>query len=229
MSRTQKKFKVYVEVGKKRAFAGAVEWPGWCRGGRDEDAALQSLFEYAPRYARAIAPAKLGFQAPADASELVVIEQLKGDTTTDFGSPGIPPSSDSRPVDDAELERLQALLKACWKTFDGVVKKAAGKELRKGPRGGGRDLDKIVAHMVDGEGYYLNALGGKHERGEGDNPSKRTASIRKSILNTLAASARGEVPARGPRGGLRWTPRYFIRRDAWHILDHAWEIEDRLE
>ncbi len=22
--------------------------------------------------------------------------------------------------------------------------------------------------------------------------------------------------------------RYFVRRTAWHVLDHLWEIEDRL-
>jgi hypothetical protein len=45
----------------------------------------------------------------------------------------------------------------------------------------------------------------------------------------LAAGARGELPERGPRGGARWTPRSFVRRVAWHVLDHAWEIEDRLQ
>jgi hypothetical protein len=22
---------------------------------------------------------------------------------------------------------------------------------------------------------------------------------------------------------------YFVRREAWHVLEHVWEIEDRLE
>jgi hypothetical protein len=26
----------------------------------------------------------------------------------------------------------------------------------------------------------------------------------------------------------RWPPRYVVRRAAWHVLDHAWEIEDRI-
>ena len=54
--------------------------------------------------------------------------------------------------------------------------------------------------------------------------SRRT---REAILKAVAASAHGEVPERGPRGGVRWTARYFVRRDAWHVLDHTWEIEDR--
>jgi hypothetical protein len=47
-------------------------------------------------------------------------------------------------------------------------------------------------------------------------------------LTSLEAAARGELPRVGPRGGLRWTPRFYVRYSAWHILDHAWEIEDRL-
>jgi hypothetical protein len=25
-----------------------------------------------------------------------------------------------------------------------------------------------------------------------------------------------------------WTPRRFVRRTAWHLFDHLWEIEGRL-
>ena len=25
----------------------------------------------------------------------------------------------------------------------------------------------------------------------------------------------------------KWTARYFLRRAAWHVLDHVWEIEDK--
>jgi hypothetical protein len=51
--------------------------------------------------------------------------------------------------------------------------------------------------------------------------------VRRAVLDALAAAPRsGRVP-QGPRGGKRWTVRYFIRRSAWHALDHAWEIEDR--
>ncbi|HEX5839952.1 MAG TPA: hypothetical protein VFY26_19100 [Anaerolineales bacterium] len=53
--------------------------------------------------------------------------------------------------------------------------------------------------------------------------------LRPAILETLAASAHGEIDEVGPRGGKRWVARYFVRREAWHVLDHVWEIEDRLE
>ena len=106
---------------------------------------------------------------------------------------------------------------------------AAGQTLRKGPRGGGRDVTKIIQHVRDVDASYLASLGGKLTPSDEDEPSQELAPIRHAILTTLIAAARGDVPARGPRGGIRWTPRYFVRRLAWHELDHAWEIEDRAD
>lgn len=134
MARSANEIDVYFEIGKKRTFAGAIDWPGWSRSGRDESSALQALVEYAPRYARVLGEARLGFQAPADTSALAVIERVEGNATTDFGAPGMAPSSDARPVDDEELRRFQALLEACWQAFDTATQAAAGQELRKGPR-----------------------------------------------------------------------------------------------
>src|ERR671924_2001696 len=153
--------KVYLEIGKKRTFAGAIDWPGWCRIGRDEESALQALVDYGPRYARVLRRARLGFRAPADASVFAVVERLEGNTTTDFGAPDVAPSRDTRPVDDVELRRFQTLLKACWRAFDAAVRAASGKELRKGPRGGGRDLDAIVLHVIEADGAYLSQIGRK--------------------------------------------------------------------
>ncbi|MCL4298337.1 MAG: hypothetical protein KJ077_21550 [Anaerolineae bacterium] len=224
----QPKISVYLEIGQKRTFAGAVDWPGWCRSGRDEAAALQALLDSGPRYARILRSARLGFQAPTDESAFTVIERLEGDSTTDFGAPSIAPSSDAQPVDDAELEHLQKLLKACWQAFDAAVQTASGKELRKGPRGGGRDVEGIARHVLGAEAGYLSALGWKLKQGEADELSEELARTRQAVLDALAAAAHGEIPERGPRGGVRWTPRYFVRREAWHVLDHVWEIEDRL-
>ncbi len=219
---------VYLEIGKKRTFAGAIDWPGWCRSGRDPASALQALLDNGPRYARALRSAKVGFTPPADVAAFRVVERLKGDATTDFGAPGIAPSSDKRPVDDAELKRLETLLQACWRAFDAAAKKAVGKELVKGPRGGGRELDKMIEHVLDADASYLSQVGGKFKLNQTADPRKQLAAVRHAMLGALAASARGEVPARGPRGGVRWTARYFVRRAAWHALDHAWEIEDRV-
>jgi hypothetical protein len=218
---------VYVEMGQKLAFAGALDWPGWSRSGRGEAAALQALWAYGPRYARVLGAAGVGFRAPADGSELAVRERLQGNATTDFGAPAVAPSADAQPVDAAELRRLQDILMACWQAFDLAVPAARGKELRKGPRGGGRELADIVRHVLAAHAAYLGRIGWKYQPGEGEDASAELRKIREVTLEALAAAARGELPAQGPRGSVYWTPRYFARRAAWHVLDHAWEIEDR--
>ena len=219
-------FSVYLEVGRSRTIASALDWPGWCRVGRNPTAALGSLLEHGPRYARIIGSARLGFRAPKDISALVLTEHLKGNATTDFGVPGLAPTGDSRPLPDDELRRLQALLRACWRAFDATAEMAMGKALRTGPRGGGRGLAGIVEHVLLAEGGYLSSLGGKIAPSADPELSSRL--VREAILATLEASAKGEIPERGPRGGKRWSPRYFVRREAWHVLDHVWEIENRL-
>lgn len=75
------KIRTYVETGTKRAFAGAIEWPGWCRAARDPDLALEALFGYRTRYAKTLRGTKLGFEPPAGPAAFVVVERLKGDAT----------------------------------------------------------------------------------------------------------------------------------------------------
>ncbi|MFQ5341339.1 MAG: DinB family protein [Anaerolineae bacterium] len=219
---------VYLEVSKKRTFTGAIEWPGWCRAGKDEASALQALLVYGPRYAQALQPAGLPFTPPDDITQLRVVETLPGNTTTDFGAPAMAPAADARDVDEATLERFLALLHACWQTFDAAVEQATGKELRKGPRGGGRDLPKIVAHMVEGDAGYLRRLAWKVKPAPDEPPGEALRRTRQAIEDALTSAVREGLPERGPRGGKIWPPRYFVRRVAWHVLDHAWEIEDRL-
>jgi hypothetical protein len=224
---------VYVEAGQTRSFAGALDWPGWCRSGRDEVAALQALYKYGPRYARALQTTRLGFRAPSEASALVVVERLGGNATTNFGAPNLALSRDTQPVAPAELQQWQEVLQACWQTFDAAVQAATGtgQALSKGPRGGGRDLNTIIEHVYDVDASYLRSVGGQLQPSDEHtaSQSQALAPLRQAILTTLIAAARGEVSTRGPRGGVRWTPRYFVRRLAWHELDHAWEIEDRAE
>jgi hypothetical protein len=229
MSVSKDGFDVSLEIGQKRTFAGVLDWPGWCRSGRHEAAALQALLEYGPRFAQVMNTTDLGFSAPADLSAFTVVEQLKGNATTDFGAPDAQPSSDALLLSDAELQRLQVLLQSCWAAFDAAVLLAAGKELRKGPRGGGREAHAILQHVIDSDRAYLSSLGWKVNQKETGDAAGRLEQTRQAILVGLAASAHGEIPTVGPRGGLRWTPRYFVRRVAWHVLDHAWEIEDRIE
>ncbi len=160
------KINVYLEVGSKRTFAGAVEWPGWCRVGRSEADALQALFDQAPRYMQVIERAGMSIPELTDVSSFEVIERLAGNATTDFGAPDLPPSADSEPVNEAELLRLQNLLKACWQAFDRAAQVAAGKELSRGPRGGGRDLDGIIDHVLGSAEGYLGRLAWKLPKSE---------------------------------------------------------------
>ena len=118
-------------------------------------------------------------------------------------------------------------MKACWEKFDAARGSAAGRELRKGPRGGGRETGAIVRHVIEADSAYLGKIGWKLRINERDHPETKLDQARQAILDGLAASVRGELPAQGPRGSVHWTPRYFVRRVAWHVLDHAWEIEDR--
>lgn len=217
---------IYLESGKKRVIAGAVEWPGWCRWGKDEAAAMEALFELGRRYAEVLKGTELDFAVPESVEAFEVAERLEGNATTDFGVPALPPASDLEVLDDAAVARYETILQACWHYFDAAVAAAEGRELRKGPRGGGRELDGILEHVMEADVSYLKTTGFTMEEVEGE-PQKRLARIREAIVAALGAGARGELPERGPRGGKRWPPRYFVRRVAYHVLDHAWEIEDR--
>lgn len=219
---------VYLEVGKKKVFASAVEWPGWARSGRDEAVALQALVDHGPRYARAIGRAA-DFSAPGDVGALEVTERLKGTITTDFGAPDVPPEADHRPVRPAQLEHLIAILEASWRALDRSVRTAGSRQLRLGPRGGGRDTARILEHVMGGERGYLSALGGRGPQATGADIGTDMAALRATILEVLRAVVRADPLADPSRSGKKWTPRYFVRRTAWHALDHAWEIEDRLE
>jgi hypothetical protein len=172
--------------------------------------------------------AGIPFHVPDDITSFNVVERLIGNTTTDFGAPDVAPSTDTAPVNDAELLRLQAFMQACWAALDSATHAAQGKELRMGPRGGGRDLRDIVGHVAGAEASYLSRLGGKLPPRSGDEDEMSLIlDQRRVILDALDAAAHGAFPATGPRGGARWSPRFFVRRAAWHILDHVWEIEDR--
>jgi hypothetical protein len=218
---------LYLELGKKRVFACAVEWPGLSRSGRDEASAIESLLSSVPRYAKAIRSSGLPFQPPAGASALIIVERLPGDSTTDFGAPAAIPAADRLPSDAADVARLLALLDAAWGAFEAAEAMAEGVELQKGPRGGGRDLDSIRRHVLEAHAHYLKLLGGSPPRIDHGWTAEARLELRQASVAGLAARARGELPDTGLRGGERWSARTFARRAVWHLLDHAWEIENR--
>jgi hypothetical protein len=220
------KVDVGIESGAKRALACALDWPGWCRGGRDEASALDALAAYIPRYAAAVRGSGMRFPASAGRDSLSVAERTEGNATTDYGAPDGVFSSDERKLDARMLARLVAFMDATWSTFDDAVEGARGIELRKGPRGGGRELDAIVDHVVQAEAGYGRRLAARVSL-DGDDPWSARRGERAQIREALTPAAIEGMPETGPRGGKLWTPRRFVRRAAWHVLDHAWEIQDR--
>lgn len=223
------KIRLMVETGSKRTFASALDWPGWSRNGKEEDQAIHALFDYAPRYEKSIKSSGIPFQPPTSLADFKVVERVPGNVTTDFGAPNVAIASDSGKVSEDELMRMQSILAACWRYFDEVVSNSCGRELQKGPRGGGREVDQIAQHVHEAENAYLRSLGAKPGMSPSDDQFQDLSDSRREVLSALAKAARGELPMVGPRGKAYWKPRTFVRRAAWHILDHAWEIEDRIK
>lgn len=219
--------RVVLEVAAKRSFASALEWPGWSRSGKSPDEALERLLAYAPRYARVARRAKLPFRAPATVAGLEVAQRLRGDGGTEFGVPGKVASAESADLSSADLDRFAALLRASWAIFDAAARKAEGVHLTVGPRGGGRSRSKIIDHVREAEVAYLWKLGSRAPSASDEPPTQPMRRLRRTFLDALAAVAAGEDPADPSGVHSRWPPRYAVRRSAWHVLDHAWELEDR--
>ena len=210
------------EVGAKKAFVWAIDWPGWCRAAKTVDLARKALVEYAPRYAPV---AKLaGVTLPAAAVDaLRVVDSVKGGGGTDFGVPSEITDADRRRVTAAQAEHLADLVAAAWTVFDRTAAGAPA-SLRKGPRGGGRDRDKMIGHVIEADHAYAREIGLRMKEPRFGEPRRRS---RPSVPPSSSRSAIRPMAVRSP--DRKWTPRYAARRIAWHALDHAWEMEDRSE
>ncbi|MBM4416857.1 MAG: hypothetical protein FJ033_00860 [Chloroflexi bacterium] len=212
-----------VEVGAKRAFASAVDWPGWTRAGRDEQGALEALAAYRSRYEPIAAAAGLALPGPISPDRWEVSERLAGAAGTDFGAPGASAEGDRRPTSRDEAARFAAILAAAWEAFD-RISDAASETLRKGPRGGGRDRTAVVQHVLECDvGYYARRLGIRVKIPALDDRIA-ISEARAAMLSVLRQPSDGAPVAE--RG---WSQRFAARYITWHVLDHAWEIEDRTE
>jgi hypothetical protein len=87
-----------------------------------------------------------------------VVGTLEGNRTTDFGAPDAGGQWDAEPLTGEELARQVALLEDAW-VYVGRVVTAAPAELCKGPRGGGRNRESIMAHVMEAERAYCPKFG----------------------------------------------------------------------
>ncbi|MEZ4661863.1 MAG: hypothetical protein R2911_30305 [Caldilineaceae bacterium] len=215
------KLRVAIEIGPKgkKVVAVAAEWPGLARGAKTQEAAMERLRSYIPRYATV---AKLaGMEAAFAANPTVdVVEQYPGTGSTDFWGISFAFSSIDQATMSAEaLERELTLLEACWAFFDDVRARVSA-EMQKGPRGGGRDRDHIVRHVLTNEQDWAKGLG-VHTPDGAMLTSEGLQAHRDAYCHAIR-----DYHAQGKSAGKR-PLRYLIRHTAFHTLDHAWEMEDK--
>jgi hypothetical protein len=206
----------------KRSVALSLDWPGWSRGAKSPELALETLESYRARY-RPIAELA-GMQREFDAAgPLEVVEDRVGTGSVDFwGISFAPSSTEQGPMSEAELERGITILQACWSFFDGVAARVSP-EMRKGPRGGGRDRNRIIRHTIRTESEDFAKQIGLRIPEEAALTPDGLRQHRVTYVAAMRAYNAGEIAKR-----MRsWTLPFLIRHSAFHTLDHAWEMEDK--
>jgi hypothetical protein len=206
----------------KRSVAFSLDWPGWSRGAKTPELALETLESYRDRY-RPIAKLAGMLREFDVAGPLEVVEDKVGTGSTDFWGISFSPSATEQgPMGEAEFERAITLLRAAWAFFDGVAARVSP-EMRKGPRGGGRDRDRIISHTVRTESEDFAArVGLRIPEGAALTPDG-LQQHRKAYVEAMRAYNAGEFE----RPMRSWTLPFLIRHSAFHTLDHAWEMEDK--
>ena len=214
--------RVTLEIGPKgkKVVAVAPDWPGLARGAKTEEAAIERLRTYVPRYARV---AKLAGMEAAFAAipEVDVVERYPGTGSTDFWGISFAFSSiDQQAMSSEVLERELTLMQAGWAFFDDVRSRVSA-EMQKGPRGGGRDRDRIVLHVCANEQDWAKGLGVGIKDGEWVTDAKGLKAFRSDYCKAIQTfHAEGKM-------ARTWPLRFLIRHTAFHTLDHAWEMEDK--
>lgn len=215
------RLRVILERGpKRRIVAAAMDWPGLDRWGTSDDAALETLASYRSRYADIARRANLA-ESFARATDLDVVERVPGSSSTDFWGVAHVPSQIEREVLSAQdLERRLTLLEACWAYFDDVTARVSA-ELAKGRRGGGRSRDEIIYHVYGSERHQCWRKVGLRKEEDVRLSPKELAAYRHEYLDAIRAyNAEG-------RSTRSWPIQFLVRRTAYHVMDHAWEMEDK--
>jgi hypothetical protein len=215
------------EIGpQRRVFAQALEWIGWCQAGKDEATALKQLRAFGLRYATVAEQAGFPFVAPPSVEAFEIVERMPGTATTDFGAPGVLLTSDQEPFAEGDIERLCRLVSACWATFDEALHGISVDLLEVKPEHG-RSLSAMRLHLLETDRMHLSAFGPAFRQPDPAQIAEQEATVREQLLAELRAIPPKQALALCRRYGFVWTPRFVVRRSAWHALDHAWEIQDR--
>ncbi len=209
-----------LEVGpKRRVFAQVIEWPGWCRSGRGEAAAIAAVESVMDRYRAAVGDlaVPLGAGDPA----FTIMERVEGGTTTDFGALDRVLASDRRALEPSEPERLAAFLNACWAAFDRAFAAVAVNDRETRPPVG-RGPDAMRDHVIDTGRLHLSWLVRPVPKPVSTGVAHVDAHQRRLLRTAVLGLPLGQPFASGRHPGP-----YVVRRECWHTLDHAWELEDR--
>ncbi|MCW2543848.1 MAG: uncharacterized protein JWM40_1400 [Frankiales bacterium] len=205
----------------KKVVAFALDWPGWSRGAKTADQALEKLEAYRARYRPVAARARMAKELDA-AGPLEVIEDRVGTGSTDFWAISFSPCSlEQDPMDGQELTRKLKLVKACWAHFDDVAA-SVSEEMQKGPRGGGRDRTRIWRHTIRTESEDFAKKVGVGVPEEGALTPEALSAHREDYVAAMRRYQAGELkPMRS------WSLVFLVRHTGFHTMDHAWEMEDK--
>ena len=215
--------RVILEIGKsgRRVVAGAADWPGLDRWAPTEEAAVDTLASYVDRYAGVAERAGLRRELEGAARNVTVVERVPGTSSTDWwGIAHVPSALEQDGISSDELERRLRLLQACWAYFDEAVPRASI-ELRTGPRGAGWTRDELERHVYKNEPESFTRKVGVRTPREVVLTADGLAAHRSATLEAIRAFHAEGRPAR------TWPIPFLVRRIAHHVMDHAWELEDR--
>jgi hypothetical protein len=214
--------RVTLEVGPKdkRVVAVAPDWPGLERGAKTREAAIEKLRSYLPRYAKVAELAGMDAEF-ATITTVDVVEQYPGTGSTDFWGISFAFSSiDRQDLSSDELERELTLMQACWRFFDDVRTRVSA-EMQKGPRGGGRNRDRIVRHTLGTEQEWAVKVGVHTPQGAVVTDDEGLKAYRDAYCTAIRTFHSDGKMAR------TWPLRFLIRHSAYHAMDHAWEMKDK--
>jgi hypothetical protein len=215
---------VTLEIGPKgkKVAAVAPDWPGLERGAKTGEEAIERLRSYMPRYLQVAKLADMNAEF-GTVKNIEVVERYPGTPSTDFWGISFAFSSiDQQDMSADELERELMLMQACWAFFDDVRKRVSA-EMQKGPRGGGRDRDRIVRHTFAAEQDWARGVGVLTPDG-----AMLTDGGLKAHRDAYCQAIR-DYHSQDKWAGNRakWPLRFLIRHTAFHTMDHAWEMEDK--